>query len=131
MPAEPKVKKAKTVEVNPHLSVDSPMVAWFVESLEGITSEDLEGIVDAPGGGVGTAPDLSTHATFVAVCRDVFHPSEVPGALPNGGWMGNVREQAGDAFGEAAGHDAEAHDGPHAIVLMSMGASLIGPINQF
>ena len=39
-------------------------------------------------------------------------------------------EQAAEAFGEAAGHDAEAHDGPHAIVLMSMGAALIGPINQ-
>jgi hypothetical protein len=132
MPAEPKVKKAKTVEVNPHLSVDSPMVAWFVESLEGITSEELESIVDAPGGGgVGKAPDLSAHATFVAVCRGVFHPPEVTGALPNGSWVGNFREQAADAFGEAAGHDAEAHDGPHAIVLMSMGASLIGPIQQF
>jgi len=36
-----------------------------------------------------------------------------------------------DAFGEAAGHDAEAHDGPHVTVLMSMRASLIGPIQQF
>ena len=131
MPADPKVKKAKTVDVSPLLSVDSPMVAWFVESLEGITSEELESIAAPGGSGVGDPPDLSAHATFVAVCRDVVHPPEVTGALPNGGWVGNFREQAAEAFGEAAGHDAEAHDGPHAIVLMSMGASLIGPIHQF
>lgn len=126
-----KVKKAKTVDVNPHLSVDSPMVVWFVESLEGITATDLEGIVDSAGSGVGETPDLSAHATFVAICKDVFHPPEVPGALPNGGWVADFRENEAEAFADAAGHDAVAHDGPHAIVMMSMGAALIGPIKQF
>jgi hypothetical protein len=57
------------------------------------------------------------------MCDAQFHPPEMPGALPNGVWVGPFRDSVRDAFNDSARHE----DGS-AKVMYRMDAALVGPI---
>ncbi len=94
----------------------------------GLTSVTFQQGISVGGGGSGVdvpaAP--SQPDEYFAICDAQFHPPEMPGALPNGVWVGPARERADEAF-----FDRDAHEDGHARVMYRMGTALVGPINTF
>lgn len=119
--AELKVKKARTIEVSPLLSVDSPMVIWHIDELE---EGKIAGPgIDVSGGGESPVPQPDQ---FMVVCNAFPHPPDLLGTLPNGVWMTGLIDNKDLAFGHA-----QTHEDGGAQVFLSVGAILVGPISQF
>lgn len=117
------VKKAEhTAAEIAILSIDSAQSVTFtdLESL-GLTSVTFEVGISAGGGGGGS--EVGPLEQYAALCDAQFHPADMPGALPNGVWMGPFHESPGPAF-----DDAGAHEDGLAHVVRKLGATLIGPV---
>ena len=113
------MKKAiRKIEVSPLLSIDSPMVVLTLEGND-------EPVDTGPGRAGGEPPPPPKPDQLVTICSARFHPPDMLGALPNGAWMGAVRERFEEAL-----LDVHAHEDGGASVFLSVGAVFIGPITQ-
>src|SRR5262245_34037190 len=81
------------------LSIDSPGVVTLTDlDTLGLTSVMFQQGISAGGGGGGFEPPPPAPTDeYFAICDDNFHSADLPGALPNGVWIGPSRERADEA----------------------------------
>jgi hypothetical protein len=120
-----KQKDDKTGANSAFMSVDSPQTVTMTDlDTLGMTYVTFQQGISVSGG----ASSVDTNAApqpdeYRAMCTVRFHPPEMPGALPNGVWVGPARENVDDAFG-----DCQAHEDTVAQIMYRVGAALVGPI---
>ncbi len=127
--ADIKKKKAEhTAAEIAILSIDSPGVMTLTDlDTLGLTSVTFQqGLATGGGGGGFEPPPPAPTDEYFAIRDDNFHPADLPGALPNGVWLGPSRERA-----DEAAVDRDSHEDGHARVMYRMGSTLVGPINTF
>ncbi len=115
----------KTGENSATMSIDSPAVVTMTDlDTIGMTSVTFTQGISVTGGGESTGPAAPTKPDeYEAICHAVFHPLDLPGALPNGVWVGSIRDKIDDAFG-----DCSAHEDGGAQIYYRFGAALVGPV---
>jgi hypothetical protein len=127
--AEIKKQKAdKTGADSAFMSVDSPQTVTMTDlDTLGMTSVMFQQGFSVGGGG-GGAVDTSAAPSadqYYALCNTVFHPPEMPGAQPNGVWLGFARDTAEEAF-----FDAGTHEDGGAVVMYRVGSVIVGPVTN-